>query len=156
MMFVLVVFFIVCEQFVKSFQFGVLIGDIVNKVVIEGYEVIYIENFFVQCLVKCNVEGVIIEEGMFYDGKKIGVWIEYGLEGKFLAKFIIYVDGNYNGIYLEFNIWGYIILRVIYKNNKLDGLWVVYSFGWVEKQVNYKNGEFDGIYFEYNKKIGDL
>ena len=123
---------------------------------IQGYEITPIAGTPAQRLVKRNAEGVIIEEGMLYDGQKVGAWIEYGPEGKFPAKLTTYANGNYNGTYLEFNTRGHITLRATYENNQLDGPWASYSFGRVEKQTNYKDGELDGPYLEYNKKTGNL
>jgi antitoxin component YwqK of YwqJK toxin-antitoxin module len=156
MMLALAAILTTCEQPANRPQSGALTGDTANKAATEGYEVTYIENSPAQRLLKRNAEGAIIEEGMLYDGRKIGAWIEYGPEGKFPAKLTTYADGNYNGTYLEFNTRGHITLRATYKNNKLDGPWAAYSFGRVEKQAHYKDGELDGTYLEYNKKTGDL
>ena len=156
-MLALTVFFSACDQQNSGpTDSGTATEDSAGQSATEGYEVTYIKDSPAKRLVKRNAEGTIIEEGMLYDGKKIGAWIEYGPEGKFPAKLTTYAEGIYNGTYLEFNTRGHITLRATYKNNKLDGPWAAYSFGRVEKQANYKNGELDGTYLEYNKKTGDL
>lgn len=128
----------------------------VDSAAVTGYEVTLIDGSPAQRLVKRNAEGDIIEEGMLYDGQKVGAWIEYGPKGQFPAKLTTYANGKYNGTYLEFNTRGHITLRATYKNNQLDGPWGAYSFGRVEKEATYKNGALDGTYLEYNKKTGNL
>lgn len=128
----------------------------VDPTALQGYESTDIEGTPAQRLVKRNAEGTIIEEGMLYNGQKVGAWIEYDPEGSFPAKLTTYAGGQYNGTYLEFNTRGHITLRATYKNNKLDGPWAAYSFGRIEKQATYKNGALDGTYLEYDKKTGNL
>jgi antitoxin component YwqK of YwqJK toxin-antitoxin module len=153
----LALFFIACNQSGNaSEQSATSLESGPDKAATDGYEVTNIENTPAQRLVKRNSEGVIVEEGMLYNGKKAGAWIEYGAEGMFPSKLTTFAEGQYNGTYLEFNARGHITLRATYKNNKLDGPWAAYSFGRVEKQASYKNGELDGTYLEYNRKTGDL
>lgn len=122
----------------------------------EGYLVEDIPGSDAQRVVKRDKEGNIVEEGMLYDGVKMGAWIAYHEEGVFPAKITTYAEGAQNGTYLEFNTRGHLTLRATYKNNKLDGPWAVYSFGRPEKEAHYKNGELDGVYLEYNRKTGNL
>ncbi len=122
----------------------------------EGYDIIDVEGSPAQRVVKRNAEGTVVEEGMLYNGQKVGAWITYEPEGNFPAQLITYADGRYNGTYLEFNQRGHITLRATYKDNQLHGPWAAYSFGRVEKKANYKNGELDGTYLEYNKKTGKI
>lgn len=122
----------------------------------DGYEIINVEGSPAERVVKRNADGTVVEEGMLYNGQKIGAWITYEPEGNFPAKLITYAGGQYNGTYLEFNQRGHITLRATYKNNQLHGPWAAYSFGRVEKKANYKNGELDGTYLEYNKKTGKI
>ena len=152
----LVVMLSACNQAEVSNQGVAKTSEGTSQAALEGYEVNYIEGSNAQRLVKRNAEGVIIEEGMIYNGEKVGAWIEYDAEGTFPAKLTTYADGQYNGTYLEFNTRGHITLRATYKKNQLDGPWAAYSFGRVEKQANYKNGALDGTYLEFNKKTGNL
>lgn len=146
--------FISCEQNSTRQPAAATADDTANST--EGYEVISIEGTPAQRLVRKNAEGTILEEGMLYNGQKVGAWIEYGTDGSFPSKLTTFADGKYNGTYLEFNTRGHITLRATYSNNQLDGPWAAYSFGRVEKQAQYKDGELDGQYLEYNKKTGNL
>ncbi|MEQ8707289.1 MAG: hypothetical protein RIC19_25375 [Phaeodactylibacter sp.] len=150
------VFFVACDQPGSPPPQDTPAPATDEKPAMDGYEVAFIDDSPAQRLVKRNAVGAIIEEGMLYDGKKVGAWIEYGPEGNFPAKLTTFANGQYNGTYLEFNTRGHITLRATYKNNKLDGPWAAYSFGRIEKQANYKNGELDGTYLEYDKKTGNL
>jgi antitoxin component YwqK of YwqJK toxin-antitoxin module len=100
--------------------------------------------------------GSLMEEGFLKDGKRVGTWVIYHPNSVIPKQVISYVDGRYNGIYLEFNNRGYLELRAEYKENLLDGPWAKYRFGRPTHEGTYVNGKLDGFYREYIMNTGKL
>ena len=70
-----------------------------------------------------NADGSILEEGFIQGGKKTGTWVIYHPKSMIPKLVVSYVDGKYNGIYLEFNDRGNLETRAGYSNNLLIGHW---------------------------------
>jgi antitoxin component YwqK of YwqJK toxin-antitoxin module len=122
----------------------------------EGYELTTVPGSDASMAVKLDAEGKKVEEGLIKNGQKAGTWIQYHVGGEFPSKIVSYVDGKYNGPYMEFNERGQLALRATYQNNKLHGDWGKYSFGRPEILARYQNGELSGTYIEYDKKSGKI
>ncbi len=101
-------------------------------------------------------EGQLLEEGTLRSGLKTGTWIAYHPGGEFPKTAVSYINGMYNGPYMEFNARGQLELRATYLNNKLHGPWVKYRFGRPEAEAGYKNGELHGTYLGYDTKTGKV
>jgi len=122
----------------------------------QGYELEAIPGTDARWAVKIDAEGKKVEEGILKNGFKEGTWIEYHIGGEFPSRIMSFIDGKYNGPYMEYNERGQLSLRATYRNNKLHGSWGKYSFGRPEVKANYKDGELDGTYIEYDKKTGKV
>lgn len=94
--------------------------------------------------------GVLLEEGYLEGEIRQGIWTTYHKGLNVPATLTSYIDGSYNGKYLEFNDRGQLTLIATYRNNLLDGPWEVYNFGRVIKSATYLNGKLNGIYREYH------
>lgn len=101
-------------------------------------------------------DGVLMEEGFMRGDLKTGTWAYYEADRDLPAKLISYIDGKYNGLYLEFNDRGQINLRATYKNNQLHGPWAKYRFGRPEEEAYYQNGKLDGVHKVYFVRTGKL
>ena len=106
--------------------------------------------------VRTDAAGNLIEEGFLRDNAKTGTWVYYESGNPLPVKLVSYIDGKYNGLYLEFNERGQINLRASYLNNKLDGPWGKYRFGRAEEEAHYQNGKLDGVYKAYYVRTGKL
>lgn len=100
--------------------------------------------------------GQVIEEGFMQNGVKVGTWTTYKAGIEFPITITSYVDGQYTGVYLEFNDRGQLELKAGYLNNQLHGPWGKYRFGRPESTANYINGEMDGAYKEYFTRDGKI
>jgi len=83
--------------------------------------------------------------GWVFEGKKTGTWIECH-PGTELPHFIVqYVDGQFDGIYLEIDKQGGLVRQSEYKNGSLEGMSLKWARGGrTIEMVNYKNGLKDG------------
>lgn len=108
-----------------------------------------------QIAIKKDATGKLLEEGITdAKGLKNGTWVIYQGEGGYPAKIESYVNGKYNGPYVEFDGFGQISLRASYKNNQLHGKVTKFMNGNLAQESNYKNGVLDGVYKEYNRSGG--
>lgn len=105
---------------------------------------------------RMEANGSLLEEGYLEDGVRQGTWVVYHPNSVVPKQVISYVDGKYNGIYLEFNNRGYLELRANYKNNLLHGPWAKYRFGRPTHEAHYTEGKLDGVYREYIMNTGKL
>lgn len=105
--------------------------------------------------IKKDASGKVLEEGITdAKGLKIGTWVIFQGEGGYPAKIASYVNGKYNGPYLEFDGFGQISLSASYKNNQLHGKVAKFTNGNLTQESTYKDGVLDGIYREYNRSGG--
>lgn len=108
-----------------------------------------------QIAVKKDASGNILEEGITDSkGLKNGTWVIYQGEGGYPEKIASYVDGKYNGPYVEFDGFGQISLKASYKNNQLHGNVAKFINGNLTQESTYKNGVLDGVYKEYSRSGG--
>jgi len=121
-----------------------------------GYELEAIPGNSSKMALKLDGDGNKQEEGILNNGFKEGTWVEYHTGGEFPSKITSFVDGKYNGLYMEFNERGQLSLRATYRNNQLHGSWGKYSFGRPEVKATYKDGNLNGTYIEYDKKTGKI
>lgn len=94
--------------------------------------------------------GNVLEEGYMQNGQRAGSWVIYHPASKIPKNITTYVDGQANGMYLEFNERGQMSMRAGYRNNKLHGYWAKYRFGRPTMEANYRDGELDGSVYEYD------
>lgn len=128
-------------------------GDAIEKDPLFNMEVI--PGTSNQIAVKKDATGNILEEGITNaKGLKNGTWVIYQGEGGYPAKIASYVNGKYNGPYVEFDGFGQISLRASYKNNQLHGNVAKFTNGNLVQESTYKNGILDGVYKEYSRSGG--
>ena len=83
--------------------------------------------------------------GEVLNGMKSGTWVENHPNTELPHYIIQYVDGKKNGLYMEFNKDGYIIKKVDYKNDVIDGTLCEWGRnGRLLKKQEYKEGQLDG------------
>ena len=103
------------------------------------------------------VNGLIREKGQMRNGLAVGAWQFYeGDQDVIPAKLANFVDGQYNGVYLEYDDQGGLELIAHYRNNLLHGPCGIYRFGRPEKTAHYTDGQLDGQYQEFNIRNGNL
>ncbi len=121
-----------------------------------SYIITNVEGSEIQRAERKAADGSVIEEGFLKNGEKTGTWVVYHPNSTVPKTVVSYVDGKYNGIYLEFNNRGYLELRADYANNLLDGPWAKYRFGRPTHEATYKDGKLNGVYREYVANTGKL
>jgi antitoxin component YwqK of YwqJK toxin-antitoxin module len=121
-----------------------------------GYTIQDIPGTNAQWAVKMDASGNRLDEGTIVNGQKEGTWIEYHTTGGFPSKSVNYLNGILNGPYIEYTNRGQISLKAFYKNNKLDGPWAKYNYGYLEKEANYENGLLNGTLREYDTNNRNL
>ena len=121
-----------------------------------GYLVSDIPGLSAKKAIKQDANGNILEEGLLINGVKTGTWVSYHPNSHFPQTLISYEGGLYNGIYIEFNDRGQMILRATYQNNLLDGYWAKYKFSRAEEERNYKDGQLDGMVRMYSVRDGKV
>ncbi len=99
--------------------------------------------------VKKDGDGRILQEGTLLDGKKFGTWITYYPEKQIPRTISNFVNGLFNGPYMELNNRGQIEMMAGYKNNALDGEYVKFKNGKAKEKAGYKNGKMDGTYISF-------
>lgn len=110
----------------------------------------------IQRAIRRDAQGNVLESGFIRDSVKTGTWQINRTDGEFPEKIISFVNGRYNGPYIEFNERGQIALMATYKDNVLHGPWGIYRFGRAEKTATYVDGEIEGVYKEYDYRNGNL
>lgn len=121
-----------------------------------GFEMEAIPGSDCERAVMRDPNGNIAEVGFVCDGKRTGTWVINHDDQEMPKTLISYIDGLYNGTYLQLNDRGQIELMATYKNNKLHGPWGEYRFGRPVKTATYTDGEIDGWYREYEFRNGNL
>lgn len=108
-----------------------------------------------QKVVKRNVKGKVLEEGVLKNGKRNGMWIVYNAKKPFPKTITNFIDDQYSGNHIEFSNTGQFELVCTYNNNQLDGHYAKYKNIRIIEEGNYKNGQLDGPYRLYyqNKDI---
>lgn len=109
-----------------------------------------------QKAVRKAADGSTLEEGFIRNGEKTGTWVTYHPNSIVPKTVVSYLNGKYNGIYMEFNDRGYLELQAAYHNNLLDGPWAKYRFGRPTNEAEYKDGKLNGVYREYVMNTGKL
>ncbi|MCP3932056.1 MAG: hypothetical protein GY705_23535 [Bacteroidetes bacterium] len=131
-------------------------GSNAVKIDSSGYMTTAIPGTNAKKAVKMDATGNLIEEGILIDDMQTGAWITYHPNSNFPMTIANFVNGQYNGLYMELTERGQISVRSTYKNNKLDGLYGKYKFGKVEEEATYKEGELHGTYKKYTANVGKL
>jgi len=98
--------------------------------------------------------GEMAERGYLSAGVKNGPWINYhsGKHRNRIKSITNYVNGNLNGLHLEFSNRGQIEQKINYVNNIYHGMFATYKNGRVEKEIIYDMGKLNGPYREYDKR----
>jgi antitoxin component YwqK of YwqJK toxin-antitoxin module len=121
-----------------------------------GFTITAVPGSDLQHAIKKDGTGSVLEEGYLKGGVKTGSWVTYVAGSPFPKKIETFVNGNYTGVYMEFNERGQLELVANYLNNKLNGNWGKYRFGRPQEEASYKNGELDGTYKKYFERDGKL
>lgn len=101
-------------------------------------------------------DGSLQEQGYVRNGKKTGTWTTYFPEKGFPKTITSYVDGNLDGLFIQFTNRGQIESRTGYKMNEFEGLAATYKFNRLVTEANYKAGKLNGISRNYNELTGKL
>lgn len=102
-----------------------------------------------------SLTGQVQIEGFMKNGRKTGMWIQYGPEGDILL-INHYVDGDMEGVALRMSFRNQVDLRSNYRRGKLNGPYTLYKFGKVVEERQYKDGLLDGPYKIYNDRTFTL
>ncbi|MEL6867391.1 MAG: hypothetical protein AAFP19_23400 [Bacteroidota bacterium] len=121
------------------------------------FEISSYPNSPIQKATKKAESGVEVEEGTVLNGQKNGAWITYHAKDGRVKTVTNYIDGKKDGLHVELNDRGQVILQCHYKNDIFHGTWAAYRFGTrKEKEVQYNMGQIDGFYREYHSSNGKL
>lgn len=126
-------------------------GDVTGKnpETIDGFAITKIEGTSLQRADKLDVNGLIVETGLLAQGKRSGTWTKFHPGTSKPAIMASYIDGKYNGPYLEFDQSSQITLQAFYTDNLLEGYWAKYQFGQLTFEATYNRGKLDGKYKEF-------
>lgn len=102
-----------------------------------------------------NTAGLLQIEGYVLDGKKTGQWIEYSPEGD-INKIEHYVNGFLEGPSIRMTFRNQADLRARYKNNQLEGPWIMYKYGKIVEERFYANGKLEGLVKTYDERTFKL
>ncbi len=123
---------------------------------LEGYEIEQLEDKTAIAVKKDG--GKIVERGMVYNGFKNGSWTTYYDNGE-PHMITGYINGDRNGVSLEFDKNGRLSKVSNFANDQLYGYYKEMVSYIPQKEAHYKNGEYHGLYTEYNefgKKFRDI
>ncbi len=97
---------------------------------------------------------ITIQDGYLIANKKTGKWFTYSSNG-ILLSFSEYENGMKNGIYLECDKNGAVVVQELYKNDRLEGEQKKYvsvkNVRILKGSYAYKNGVYHGTCTEYNE-----
>jgi len=100
--------------------------------------------------VRRDSTGALLETGFLDGDVRVGAWTTYPSDTGMPWKQITFIDGKYNGLYLEYTTRGQVNLIANYKNNLLHGFWGKYNFSRPVILANYNEGQLDGLYKKYH------
>ncbi len=118
-----------------------------------GYQLSDYSGGNIQKATKADGEGKALEEGTIVNGQRTGTWLTFHpLDANERIKTITtYINGMKNGVYMEINNNGQVIVQCYYNNDQLDGLYSKFKFGSRrEKQLSYRNGVLHGMSKEFH------
>ncbi|MEM8526282.1 MAG: hypothetical protein AAGG68_16695 [Bacteroidota bacterium] len=127
-------------------------GEQVN---LAGYEIEKGNNGLERAAMK-DVNGVVVEEGFVRNGGKEGTWVKYHPNGKGIKSVAAYIDGQLNGIFIEFDQQNRMISRIGYKDGVYHGPGAKYRTNRPVEEFTYKNGKLEGKYLQYDDRYGNL
>jgi antitoxin component YwqK of YwqJK toxin-antitoxin module len=123
----------------------------------EGYSLQAVAGTDLIQATKYNNAQQVLEIGFFLNDLPEGTWKYYDpTEPEFPNKVISFHRGIKQGLYLELNERGEILLQANYLNDQLHGPWGMYKLGRPLKTTGYLNGQLDGPYREYTATKGTL
>ncbi len=97
--------------------------------------------------------GIVQQDGYFTGDKKSGKWFNYYPNGVLLSV-SEYENGMKNGIYIECEKSGAVVVQEYFKNDVLEGEQKKYSTSKnvriVKSIYNFKNGVYDGLCTDFN------
>ena len=91
-------------------------------------------------------------QGSFKDGKRVGVWIVYNLNGR-VSKEVTYENGKkVTWVQYKYHSNGQLRTKETYKDGKFDGPWVDYhENGQLLTKGTYKEGYKEGPWVNFNE-----
>ena len=97
---------------------------------------------------------ITIQDGYYIGNTKTGKWYLYAPTG-LIINIAEYENGVKNGVYLEFDKGGALVLQESYNMGKLDGEQKKYGFAQntrvLKSSLSYKNGVYDGLNTEFTE-----
>lgn len=95
---------------------------------------------------KRSIEGRLIYEGSFKDGKPVGEWKRYHEKGQLKAEMIYKGDTAQTVLY---DVWRKKVASGNYVNQKKEGIWCIYKDAQKVAEERYKNGLKHGVSRRY-------
>ena len=121
-----------------------------------GFELTAINGSKMQHAAKYDANNLADEEGYVLNGKKEGSWLTYfptkttdKVGERRIKTLENYVNGQIEGVALEFDQRGQIIKKIYYHNGNYHGFNVTYKFGRPQEIIPYRDGRIHGKVIKY-------
>jgi antitoxin component YwqK of YwqJK toxin-antitoxin module len=103
-----------------------------------------------------ETEGELTWRGEYIDNQKVKTWVAF-YKNNYIARLVNYTKGLKDGVLVQIDKKGKVTLMENYRDEKLDGLVIVYgqSSEFPQSETHYLNGKKDGLYRQFydNGKI---
>ena len=113
-----------------------------------GFSIVDLPGGFQQ-VTRSNAEGKIIEEGVIKNRKRNGTWVTYQDKRNLPKSVANFIDDVYNGVYMEYSNSGQLELICRYKNNVLQGQYLMIKNTRMQEKRMYVDGQIDGLYQKF-------
>lgn len=111
-----------------------------------GYVVEDIPGSQRKMVTKLTPQGLLEEQGMVEDGKKVGTWTSFFPSNAKAKEIWNFEAGKLNGLHFILNNAGRVDMYESYMNNQLHGKRVTFKQGTPVEEMSYKNGKLNGIF----------
>lgn len=102
-------------------------------------------------LIKVTLErgpGIPSEQGDYFNGQKHGTWATYH-NNELVKSVTTYIDGVKQGVHVELDDRGQLLLKAYYNNGQYDGDYLAYKRTKVVERRRYNNGKLEGTLKKY-------
>lgn len=114
---------------------------------LEGFEITQVPGSEFSKATKL-VDGNKSQEGYLLNGQRNGLWLEYHPDGR-ISLIQHFVNGKLNGPVLALDGRGQITAHTDYTDGIYDGIKATYKFGKPQEEIPYVNGKIEGIMKKY-------